>query len=469
MKTINILYQIKIIKLTICLSTCLLLVSSCQEFLEVDDPFGQIPHQEVFKDEITARAAVTTLYGKLRDQILLTGKTSGLSFTMSLYSDELDSYYNIPGHALELLYQHQVLPSNSVVTSLWNNSYHLIYLSNTALESLNESITLTQAFKDQLRGEVLFIRALAHFYLVNLYGDVPYITTTDYELNSQVSRVPTVTVYENIITDLTDAKFLLTDAYVSNERTRANSWVVSALLARVYLYLEQWENAENESSLLINNSSLFYLETNLENEFLKGSRSAILQLKPKNSGDNTYEASVFKFSSGIPPFGALTESFVDDMETGDLRREHWIGQVTDGTNNFYYPNKYKQSKNTGVSLEYSIVFRLAEQYLIRAEARAMQSDLSGAQQDINAIRLRAGLQDTPAATTEEIFKAILKERRFELFTEYGHRWFDLLRFGMAGEILSPIKSGWQATDILLPIPESELLMNPNLNPQNSGY
>lgn len=468
MNTTNILCRFQIIKQTICLSVCLFLMSGCEDFLEVNDPFGQIPHQEVFEDETTATAAVTTLYSKFRTQVLLAGNTAGLGFSMGLYADELD-YYNMPGHDLELLYQHQVLSSNSVVESVWDNSYHLIYLSNAALEGLDASETLPEAVKNQLKGEVLFIRALAHFYLVNLYRDVPYITTTDYEANSQVSRMPTDIVYGNIITDLTEAKSLLGDTYVSGERTRANRWVVSALLARVYLYLGQWEIAENESSLLINNTSLFNLETNIENEFLRGSLSAILQLKPKNAGDNTLEASIFIFSSGTPPFAALNEILVESMEVGDLRKEHWVGQVTDGTNIWYYPNKYKQNTNTGVSLEYSIIFRLAEQYLIRAEARAMQSNIGGAQQDINTIRQRAGLQDTPASTTEELLQAILKERRFELFTEHGHRWFDIRRFGVAGEVLAPIKPGWKPTNVLLPIPESELMMNPNLNPQNPGY
>ncbi len=468
MNTTNILCRLQIIIQTICLSVCLFLMLGCEDFLEVDDPFGQIPHQEVFEDETTATAAVTTLYSKLRDQILLTGNFSGVGFTMGLYADELD-YYNIPGHALELLYQHQVLPSNSVVESTWNSSYHLIYLSNVALEGLDASETLPEAVKNQLRGEVLFIRALTHFYLVNLYGDVPYITTTDYEVNSRVSRMPIDIVYENILMDLTEAKSLLGDAYVTGERTRANRWVVSAMLAKVYLYIRQWENAENESSLLINNSSLFNMETNIENEFLRESLSTILQLTPKNAGDNTLEASIFIFSSGMPPFAALNQSLVESMEVGDLRREHWIGFVTDGTNVFYYPNKYKQNTNTGISLEYSIVFRLAEQYLIRAEARAMQSNFGGAQQDINTIRQRAGLQDTPASTTEELLQAILDERRFELFTEHGHRWFDIRRFGVAGEVLASIKPGWKPTNVLLPVPESELLMNPNLNPQNPGY
>ena len=456
-------YQLPNMKQTISLLICLFLMSGCEDFLETEDPTGQISHENVFEDEITATAVITTMYAKLRDEVLLTGNTSGISALMGLYADELD-YYGIPGQSLETFYNHQIIASNSIVSRTWNNSYNLIHITNAAIEGLETSQALSEGVKSQLLGEALFIRAMTHFYLVNLFGDVPYITTTDYEINKQASRMQENLIYDNILIDLVEAKTLLGKTYITNERIRANKWVVSALLARVYLYLGQWENAENESSLLIGNTSLYNLEMNIEEEFSKTSHSAILQLKTKE-GYGTTEASTFVFTSGSPPFAALNESLVMEMENGDLRKVHWVGEVTDGTNFWYYPNKYKQ----GTNLQYSVVFRLAEQYLIRAEARARQNNSSGAQQDINAIRQRAGLQNTTASTPEELLQAILNEREHEFFTEHGHRWFDLRRFGITGEILSPIKPGWQSADIFLPIPESELLMNPNLNPQNSGY
>ena len=115
------------------------------------------------------------------------------------------------------------------------------------------------------------------------------------------------------------------------------------------------------------------------------------------------------------------------------------------------------------------MLRLSEQYLIRAEARARQGDLIGAKDDLNVIRNAAGLGNTTVATDVAIIDAVLRERRVELFTEYGHRFFDLKRYGKVDSILSVVKPGWDATDILLPLPETELLVNPNLLPQNPGY
>lgn len=446
---------------------CCCCISSCEDYLAVDAPFGQLPHDEVFEDESTATAAVTTMYAKLRDEGLISGGQRGVGFLMGLYADELD-YYAL-GQPAETFYLHQVIASDATVNNLWNSAYKLVYMSNSVLEGLENSQGLTEEVKNQLRGEALFVRALMHFYLVNLFGDCPYITITDYRANDEVIKTSEAEIYENIITDLVQAKSLLSNSYVSEERTRPNKWVASVLLARVYLYLEQWENAENESSEIINNTALYDLQVPINEVFLKESPSTIWQLKSKNAGDNTLEGQLYFLSSAPPQIAALNPELVDDMEVSDLRKQHWISEVTDGTNSWYFPYKYKQNHNTGTSLEYSIVFRLAEQYLIRAEARAELGNITGAQADINAVRTRAGLDETVATTTAILLDAILNERRFELFTENGHRWFDLRRVRRGDQVLAPIKPGWSPTNVLLPIPETELLMNPNLNPQNPGY
>ena len=92
----------------------------------------------------------------------------------------------------------------------------------------------------------------------------------------------------------------------------------------------------------------------------------------------------------------------------------------------------------------------------------------GAAEDLNRIRNEAGLQNTTATTATELRAAIIKERRAEMFSE-GHRFFDLKRTQLLNEVLAPTKPGWNTNDQLFPIPETELLLNPNLNPQNPGY
>ncbi|HCY80936.1 MAG TPA: RagB/SusD family nutrient uptake outer membrane protein [Xanthomarina gelatinilytica] len=445
-----------------------LLLLGCEDYLEVESPKSQIDQETVFLDEGYATAAVTSLYASLRDNVLLTGSSNGMSILYGLYTDELD-YYSNSGSDFEEFYNHQIIASNGLVLNQWSSSYNLIFNCNSVIEGISSSPSLSQEVKNQLKGEALFIRALTHFYLVNLFGDIPYITTTDYTVNQQVSRMETEIVYDYILNDLILGKTLLGEADLTGERIRANKYVVSALLARVYLYLENWEAAETESSSIINASSLYYFEGDVANEFLNNSQATILQLKPKNEGDNTLEAGTFIFSSGPPVLVALNSEFTETFETDDLRREHWVLEVTDGSEIWYAPYKYKLQENTGASMEYSIIFRLAEQYLIRAEARAPLGNILASAEDINVIRNRAGLSNTTASTTTELMAVILHERQVELFTEHGHRWFDLKRLNKAGEVLAPIKSNWQITDILMPIPETELLLNPNLTPQNNGY
>lgn len=439
----------------------------CEDFLEPQTPLDQIEQEYVFSSETNATAAVTALYGKLRDEGFLCGTLSGNGYIFGLYADELD-YHSFPGFPTEPFFLHQVRPSNTALSAVWNVPYSVIYSANAILEGLEVSTSLSEELKRQLRGEALFIRGFCHFHLVNSFGDIPYIITTDYSVNTSVKRMASAQVYDNILADLLEAKALLGNEYMDSERIRPNSLVVSALMARVYLYLGDWANAELESDRLINNS-FFTLDADINNVFLQDSPSTIWQFKPLNEGDNTLDGSIYILTSGPPTIAALNADLVGDMENGDLRKTNWIGEVTDGTQTWYFPFKYKERLNTGTSLEYSKVFRLAEQYLIRAEARAMSGNISGAQQDLNIVRTRAGLPNATASTSEQLRDVIISERRFELFTEFGHRWFDLRRMEIAQEILAPIKPGWRNTDLLLPIPESELLANPNLNPQNPGY
>ena len=113
-----------------------------------------------------------------------------------------------------------------------------------------------------------------------------------------------------------------------------------------------------------------------------------------------------------------------------------------------------------------------EQYLIRAEARAKQQNISGAISDLDIIRKRSGLEliadRNPTISEEEVLTIIMEERRKELFTEWGHRWLDLKRTNRAEEALGDNNSFWQNTDVFYPIPSEERMKNPNLS-QNDGY
>lgn len=462
----------KNIKIFICLPMLiaygiLLLTAACDSFVEVDLPSSQLSSATVFEEVATANAAMTDIYAKMRDTGLLTGHGYGMHVALGAYTDELDYYGSLSGTTY--FYTNTLLPNNGDLNLWWSSTYNQIYAANAVYEGVSNSTKLPQGVKDQLMGEALLVRGMLHFYLVNLYGDVPYITTTDHERNQMVHRMPSADVYNHIISDLETAQLLLPTTYTGSDRVRPNRYVATALLARVYLYHGNNDAASNAASAVINDTGTYNLVTNLDAAFLKNSPSTLWQLSPQSEGRNTEEGITYIFQSGPPPFAALTNALVNSFEVGDLRKSHWLKLITDGTTTWYHAYKYKERTTTGTTMECSIVLRLSEQYLIRAEARAKQGFLSGAIADIDVIRNLAGLPNTTAVSQQDILAAILQERRVELFTEGGHRFFDLKRANLLDTVLSTIKPGWNSTDALLPLPESELLLNPNLLPQNPGY
>nr|WP_199000218.1 RagB/SusD family nutrient uptake outer membrane protein [Flavobacterium sp. ASV13] len=436
---------------------------SCDSFVETDMPKSQLNRDNVFEDYLTANAAMADVFSKVRDRGVLTGTQFGLNNYLGNYTDEL-TFYGSAANATSAFYTNTVLPSNSTLALFWNNSYNQIYASNSVLEGVLSS-ELSSREKSQLEGEALFVRGLLHFYLLQLFGDVPYIKSTDYKTNSTVSRMPENLVYDNIIEDLKAASVLLLPAYSSTERVRPNRFAAKALLARVCLYRKDWQQASKFSTEVIEQTQLYTFEENIDNVFLKGSTEAIWQFMPSITGKNTDEGVLFTFISGPPSLISLNQSLLNSFAVNDRRKQRWTTAVSNASGTWHYASKYKESKVSGTSKEYSVVLRLTEQYMIRAEARLKLKNTAGAVEDLNKIRKRAGLPDVEISTEEEIMDVIIKERRKEFFTEYGHRFFDLKRTDRLDAVLN-VKPGWNTSDRLLPIPESEFIVNPNLGSQN---
>jgi hypothetical protein len=314
------------------------------------------------------------------------------------------------------------------------------------------------------------VRAFLYFNLVNLYGDVPLVTTTDYHKNEVLSRSSSEKVYASIISDLTEAQSLLRPGYPSDNHMRPNLFTASSLLAKVFLFQGKWDLAEKWASEVIN-SGLYSLEPDLNEVFLNTSKEAIWKLSPVISGFETWEGFYFvPVSSSVMPRYALTNNLLSAFETTDNRKINWLNSNTVNSIQYFYPYKYKLGYD-GLSepQENFVVFRLAELYLIRAEARAKQNNIAGALDDLNKIRSRAGLNDFTPIDQTALLTAIVHERQVELFCEWGNRWLDLKRLGLAGPVLSIVKGPiWQNTDALYPIPQTEISKNQSLI-QNPGY
>jgi hypothetical protein len=446
--------------------------SSCNKLVSVQAPNTVLVSSTVYSNPATATAALLGIYSKMMEDLHFPSINTTLY--AGLAADELLNYSSTP--ALAEFYQNALTTTNPDINAYWSDAYQYIYDANSVIEGLALSPSLDPVFKKSLTAEAKFIRAFCHFYLVNLFGDVPLITTTNYQSNGMASRAPASQVYAQIISDLKDAQSGLGNDFVdasglpTAERVRPNQWAATSLLARVYLYTGDWADAESQAAAIINHTELFTL-SGLDSVFLKNSTEAIWQLMPvTNSGPDTWEGYVFNLTtapSGISGT-ALSPQVMQAFETGDQRSSHWTDSITAAGQTFHYAYKYKV-KTTSVFTEYYMVLRLAEQYLIRAEAQANQNKIPSATADLNLIRERSGLPDLdPGQSQQDCLLAIQRERRVEFFAEWGQRWLDLKRTGQSGIVLAPLKTNWQATDTLFPIPQTEIASDPNLT-QNQGY
>lgn len=444
-----------------------ILLSSCEKMVTVDEPLNKLTSDLVFTSDKSAISSITGLYSKILSSTSFVN--SGMTIYTGMSSDEITN--SVSGSNDEFSKNNLTTANNVVASNFWANGYNYIYQTNAIIEGLNNSEDVTMPTKNQLIGEAKFLRALCYFYLTNIFGDVPLVTTTSYNENSISSRSSSQIIYGQITNDLIDAKSLLVTGYPTTGKVRPNKWTATALLARVYLYQKEYAKAEQEATAIIN-SGTYTLTANLNNVFLGGSNEAIWQLMPNSNvtanTQNVYEGNVFIPGNGLVPQFTITNYLLGSFEMGDQRKTSWINTSLVNGTTYYYPFKYKIKTAPSIT-EYYMVFRLAEIYLIRAEARVQQNDLTGAQADINIIRNRASLPNINLTTQTALLNAIIHERQVELFLEWGHRFLDLKRTQTIDAVLSAAKGpNWQSTDALYPIPQTEINRNINLT-QNPGY
>jgi hypothetical protein len=443
--------------------------NGCKKLIEIKPSASQLLGSEVYKDSTTVQSALIGMYGKIGNN----GNPYRFSIsTLSGFSaDELQ--YN--GTTYDAFINNALLVDNGSVADIWTTSYGEIYVANSIIEGVTYASGISETFKNQALAEAKFMRAFCYFHLVNFFGDVPLILSTDVTKNSVAARTPSADVYSQMIADLKFAQTNLRSDYSmsSNARTRANKWVATALLARVYLYTgNNWTDAETQATAVIGNTTLFSLPTDLTKVFIPTNTEAIWQFYNDANGYTWYANTVLPNQTTKAITYFLNPSLVNAFEANDARKAAWTGTFVGNTAT--YPAKYK-SLALSANAEYYTILRLAEQYLIRAEARAQQNNITGANSaatDVNTIRTRAGLPATTAATKADMLLAIEQERRIEFNCEWGHRWFDLKRTNRANAVLGALKTQapaiWKPTAALYPIPYGQILVNSNLL-QNPGY
>jgi hypothetical protein len=307
---------------------------------------------------------------------------------------------------------------------------------------------------------------LNYFILVRYFGDVPLLLASSQGVgpSSEVARDPAANVLAQVVTDLEEAVTLLPAGRNHGRATQANA---NALLARVYLDRGDNALARDKATLVIADPD-YSLNANFRTNWTtKNSAESVFELQFSINDGNSQAFWFYPASLGGRWGYAPSASLFNAFEAGDLRRDASIQTFTPSgacsAAPCRYGFKYFRIANEDDNVP---VIRLAEMYLIRAEANAR---LGAAEQtvrdDLDILRNRAGLADlNPATVTGQaaLLAAVLQERRVELAFE-GHRFFDLRRHGVATTVLSIA-----ADRLLFPIPQAEMDVNGSLT-QNNGY
>lgn len=432
------------------------------------------------------------------------------------------------------LFRNEVVPENNLVRNFWRSFYRGVarandFLANAQkfLDEKNPSASDVERI-NQMIGEASYLRAFYYFHLIRLWGEeiparnenalgVPLILNIPTSRDQMfVTRATVGEVYQQIIQDLELAENSLPDAWSTDNIARVDAFAVKAMLGKVYMQYEDYNQAISYFEEIINSGqfSLVPFEDyqglfNGENEFSEESLFEInfavdfqenawqgglgsniaLQIAPKGTGwSNVYphDVNIVRFGNDPRLRVNALEPGVDSVVFGDGSKVPLDVMVDDeGALGWSFRkwvptdfSVYSTNRTFGANL---IMDRLADIYLLYAEALNATGNDTDAAEYMNKVRRRAyGLDpDTPTpavdynVTGTQLRDSIREERFRELFAE-GHRWYDIVRWNIVGEELVKyprVRSGtviYNPIDHYLPIPQDELDINPNIQP-STGY
>jgi hypothetical protein len=435
------------------LSALLLLSVSCKKYLE-EVPNNALPTETSITDASTARAAIIGTYDRLQGYYASSYPTLGTITTDNvIFNGTLSEYLQLDQNAI---------PTDNVITvSAYQGIYRTINSANSvisALPALADPL-LTAAEKNKILGEAYFLRAISYFDLARGWGGVQLQLKPTADLNGLkgIKRSTLEQTYDQVLADLVQAEQLLPED--ATTRNRAQKSAARALRARLHLYRKQWADAESYATQVISNSK-YSLVKPYKTFFTAPFQSAesVLELAYSVNDRNSYWNLWYPSSSGgqftLKPADALVAK-LNNPAIGGSRNT-----LIAGTGATVYGVLYN---TTATSTDPSYLIRIAELYLIRAEARAQQNKLADAAADLNLVRARADVAATTASTQLALIQAIEDENGIEFAFE-AHRWFDLVRTERAGAVLGITNRNFW----LFPIPYSDIQSDPDVT-QNPGY
>jgi hypothetical protein len=480
----------------------LLSVTSCKKsFIDLTDP-TRIVTSDYYKDSASIATAVTAAYAGLQEMYGKAGGSRGVFPYAEVASD--NSLSVVEGTGIGEFEYFTFTSANPVLQSSWTYMLRCIARCNVVLARI-DPVPMNAGVKSRLQSEVKFIRALAYFNMVRIWGDVPLVTTEIQTVAEayQYGRKPVAEVYAQIEKDLTEAEAdvnLPAKYTATTDLGRVTKTAVKGLLAKVYLTEKKYNESATKlndfittydpttHSLLTNYSDIFLTTNEMNAEIV----FAVRYTKGNVPGTGSPFCNYFAYSTsnagGVGTgyqYNTLRKELIDTMAANGVNDKRTAASyTTSGTT--YGSKKYSETPAADLDGDADwIVLRYADVLLMYAEALNEQNATNAATSVtyLNRVRVRAGLTGLPTTINQgDLRIAIEKERRIELNME-GHRYFDLVRTGRAIAVMnnhftkyaiklnasSPVVQ-IDAHNLLFPIPISEInTVGTTLLPQNTGY
>lgn len=369
----------------------------------------------------------------------------------------------------------QITASNGTVDALWASIYNTIYVANFIIERLPLISGVSDATKKSVLAEARFLRGWANFIGAYTYGDIPKVTSTDQAANTTIARTAKADILATVLADyqaaLTDLPNVASSGTATTNAAYLNKINCQAAIARYYLYQKNWAQAEALASVVIN-SGIYTMQTNFADVVTKDfTAESILEVGYNLTDDpGTSSTGLNNLLVGrreVIPSNQLITTLISPEAGTRTQTITFNAQQQRGSDNGWTVRKYGTASEDNNNI---VLIRLAEMYLIRAEARAQQGKLTGttgAVADLNVLRTRAKAPAITLTAQADILLAVERERVYELAFE-GQRWYDLVRTGRAQAVMSAFSPNWDKHLELWPIPQREIQQNSALT-QNPGY
>lgn len=469
-----------------------LLFSNCSDFLN-EEPVSEIPAEEMWQTARDAKAGVNEIYGLLRTTL-----RENYFYWGEFRSD------NVSQGAAAMASQARVinnLMSTDESCAKWTNLYRMINQANLAIKYIPNISMPDVADRNDYLGQAYALRALAYFYAIRVWGDVPLFTepTEKYSEEIYKSRTDKDYIIENVILpDLKKAESLINQKE-NFERKRISICGIWAIMADVYMWTRQYSLADQtidkiagikysgksfidfESSIL-SWHTMFTEELNNKpsddtpenDEYSTKEFIFLIHFDMDEVGTSSYSLMYKWFTGSGNRAAVLSDKFMNIFNETDMKGDLRKSYISKNYQSKYELRKYMEgdiSTSLANTCEVAYpIYRYTDMLLLQAEARAHLGKWEEALDIVKKVRDRAGLATPTAlsfASENELIDYILRERQVELVGE-GRRWFDLLRTGKWKEVMEPINGMSQDGNELFPIHYSHLLENPKII-QNAYY